>query len=62
MEELKKMSPAETMVYALTALLQGHSNPVTRIEQHVQRCSIREVEKPHYMEQLLALAKQCNLL
>ena len=62
MDELKKMSAAETMVYALTALLSGHNDPVARIEQHVARCSVRDVEKPNYFNQLLALAKQCNLL
>lgn len=62
MDELKKMSAAETMIYALTALIQGHNDPVARIEQHVARCSVRDVEKPHYLTQLLTLAKQCNLL
>lgn len=62
MDELKRMSASETIIYALKVMLRDVSDPVKRIEQHVHRSSIRDVEKSHYFNQLLAIAKQCNLL
>jgi hypothetical protein len=61
MEELKNMTTTETMAYALKALLSGHNDPLTRIKQHVLRCSLEPKEKPRYCSLLLSIAKQHNL-